>query len=69
MKRCFDCVFCSSFVSYPFVDICDIDNHTINDVYADVCEEFIDNSDGGITEDFFTLFNKALASRERRETQ
>ncbi len=69
MKRCFDCIFCSSFVSYPFADICDIDNRTINDVYTEVCEEFIDSSDDSIAEDFFTLLNKACASRERRETQ
>ncbi len=69
MKRCFDCVFCSSFVSYPFADVCDIDNHIINDVYADVCEEFIDSSDDSIMEDYATLLKKACASRERRVKQ
>ncbi len=39
MKRCYDCAYCSTYV-YKFGDCCDIDNHTIIDVFNDYCGKF-----------------------------
>lgn len=40
MNRCFDCAYCSTYTYLP-VDVCDIDNHEIMDVYHDCCDKFV----------------------------
>ncbi len=56
-KRCFDCVFCET-TQLPFADSCAIDDHDINDVYKDVCPEFINGMDPNIKDDYATLLDK-----------
>lgn len=40
MNRCFDCVYCCIY-SHSLVDVCDIDEHRIADVYHDCCDDFV----------------------------
>lgn len=40
IKRCFDCAYCSTYV-YRQGDCCDLDEHCIENVFTESCEEFI----------------------------
>ena len=40
MNRCFDCAYCSIY-SLSMVEVCDIDEHRIEDVYHECCDNFV----------------------------
>lgn len=56
---CFNCVFCSEQYQLPFADFCDIDNQVIDDVYVNVCTEFIGSENNCVKEDYATLLDAA----------
>ncbi len=43
-RVCFNCAYCSEL--YPsFKDVCDLDDHIINDVFKETCNNFLESED------------------------
>ena len=49
MERCYDCAYCSTFYNKPG-DICDKDEHVIENVYAEKCDGFEEMEDSHETD-------------------